>query len=506
MFPPAVPVALLSLLLAPMARAEFKFQPTVGLRQTYTDNAGLSRDEDARARFITQVSPGFSVLNNSPRLTLRADYTLNYYATNGDGDDTRTTRSQLRAAARATLLDELLFFDGSASISQQAISAFGPQVNDNDYARTNRADVKALRLSPSLRHQFGNTALLQARYAHETVDSGRELFGRSSTDTVSMNLSSGRSFGRTGWGLNLSEQQLSGARFGDSSVRSASANLSYMMAGGFSLTGVTGYDEYDYQSLGGQTKGKFWNLGFNWAPSARTSLSASAGKRFFGDSYSLRGLHRSRRSVWNISYDDTVSNARGQSVIPAGTDTAATIDRLLTAQFPDPLLRAQVVDAFIRANNLPPTLADNLHYLSNRYSLYRQLRASAGFNLARTTFIVSAFGSRREALSKPVEGGLAIELGDLTLNDNVRQRGTSAMLSMRMAGRSTLNVSLSNSHTTSESVRGREASNTALRVAMTRRFSQRANASVELHTAKGSTSQSHEYRENAVSAALSLTF
>ena len=217
-------------------------------------------------------------------------------------------------------------------------------------------------------------------------------------------------------------------------------------------------------------------------------------------------MHRSRRSVWNISYDDTVSNARGQSVIPAGTDTAATIDRLMIPQFPDPLVRAQAVDAFIRANNLPAALADNLHYLSNRYSLYRQARASAGFNFARTTVIFSAFGSRREALSVRPEGSPVIDLGDLTLNDNVRQRGASATLSMRLTGRSALNVSLTDSHTRSESVAGREASNTALRVAMTRRFSPRARASLELHTAKGTTAQLADYRENAMSAALSLTF
>lgn len=506
LFPPLVPVALLMLVSAPLARAEWKFQPTVSLRQTYTDNARLARSEDARSRFITSVSPGFSVLNDSARLTLRADYSLHYYASSGDGDDTNSARSQLQAAARATLLDDLLFFDGSASIAQQAISAFGPQVNDNDYARANRTDVKTLRLSPYLRHQFGSTAQLLARYSHDEVDSGRELFGRSSTDTVMVNLASGPLFRRLGWGLNLTEQQLSEARFGDSSVRSASANLRYMMVGGFSLTGTTGYDEYDYQSLGGVTKGRFWNLGFNWVPSSRTSVSASAGKRFYGDSYSLRALHRSRRSVWNINYDDTVANTRGQSVIPAGTDTAATIDRLLMPQFPDPLVRAQAVDAFIRANNLPAALADNLHYLSNRYSLYRQLRASAAFNLARTTLILSTFGSRREALSVRPEGSPVIELGDLSLNDNVRQRGASAMLSLRLTGRSALNVSLTDSHTRSDLADGREASNTALRVAMTRRFSQRARASVELHTARGATSQLAEYRENAVSAALSLTF
>lgn len=506
LFPPLVPVTLLTLLLAPPVRAEFKFQPSLGLRQTYTDNAGLTRDEDARARFITSISPGFSVLNNNPRLTLRADYSLHYYATHGDGDDTRSSRSQLQAVARATLLDDLLFFDSSASISQQAISAFGPQVNDNDYVRANRTDVKTVRLSPHLRHQFGSTAVLQARYAHDVVDSGSALFGRSTTDTVSMQLASGPLFRRIGWNLNLTEQQLSEARFDDSSVRSATASMSYLMWGGFRLTGATGYDEYDYQSLGGPTKGKFWNLGVHWVRGSRTSLSATTGKRFYGDSHALRAMHRSRRSVWNISYDDTVANARGQSVIPAGTDTAATIDRLLIPQFPDPLMRAQAVDAFIRANKLPAALADNLHYLSNRYSLYRQLRASAGFNTARTTVIVSTFGSRREALSVRPEGSPVIDLGDLTLNDNVRQRGSSAMLSLRLTGRSALNVSLTDSHTRSDAADGREASNTALRVAMTRRFSQRANASVELHTAKGTTAQLAEYRENAVSAALLLTF
>lgn len=505
LFPPLVPAALLSVLVAGPAHAAWQFEPSVRLRQTYTDNVGLSADADRRGRFITSVSPGFSVTNNSPRLTLRANYTLNYFASSGDSDDTPETRSQLQAGARATLIDELLFVDASASIAQQAVSAFGPQINDNDFARANRAEVKTLRVSPYLRHQFGSAAVLQARYNHDEVDSGRALFGRSTSDTANISLASGPLFRRVGWGLNLNAQELSEARFGDSSVRSAGANLNYMLLRSFSLTAAAGYDEYDYASLGGKTKGKFYHLGFNWVPSPRTSLGASAGKRFYGDSYSLRALHRSRRTVWNVNYDDSVSNARGQSVIPAGTDTATTIDRLLMAQFPDPAMRAQAVEAFIRANNLPPALADNLNYLSNRYSLYRQLRASAGFNTARTTVIISAFGSRREALSVRPEGSPVIDLGDLTLNDDVRQRGASAVASMRLTGRSALTVSLTESRSQAGST-DLEASNTALRVAMTRRFSPRANASVEARTAKGSTSGRAGYRENAVSAALSLTF
>ena len=104
----------------------------------------------------------------------------------------------------------------------------------------------------------------------------------------------------------------------------------------FSLTALGGYDSYDYQSLGGNSGGQAWQLGVDWQPSARTRLQASAGKRYYGNSYSLQAQHRARVSVWTASYNDSVTSTRQQFLLPSTVDTVSLLDRLFYRHHPRP--------------------------------------------------------------------------------------------------------------------------------------------------------------------------
>lgn len=504
---PLVPAALLGLLLAPHAHAAWQVVPSVTLRQIYTDNVALSRDEDARSRFITEIAPGLNLQNNGPRLKLSADYHYTYYAFDDDDvEGTRHSSAQLRADMRSTLLDDLLFFDADARVSQQAVSAFGPQVSGNGYAGANRANVRSYRVSPYLQHQFGTTAQAQLRYVRDSVDAGSAAFGSSDSDNLALSIASGPQFRRVGWGLQYNHQRLSESGVQDAIVRMVNVNLRYRLLNSFSLTAGGGYDEYDYQSLGGKTEGKSWNTGFEWTPSARTSLMLGAGKRYYGDSYSLQALHRSRHSVWSINYSDSVSTTRSQYLLPATIDTAATLDRLFTPQIADPVARRQAVDAYIRANQLPLALADNIHYLSNRFFLMKQLRASTAFSSARTTLVLSAFGQRREALSMEQAGSALSGSFENRLNENTDERGGSALFNMRLSGRSSLGASLTRTRSMSKSL-NIESRHTSAQLVFSHQFSPRTQGLFELRRTSGSTgSQIADYRENAATASLSLRF
>lgn len=502
-----VPAAVAALLAAPCARADWKFTPTFDLRETWTDNVALSRDDEAKSRFVTELAPGFTVLNRGPRLKLSANYQLRYFAFDDDGiEGVRHAQSQFRGAARATVIDDLLFVDADGAVGQQAVSAFGPQVNSNGYATANRANVKTWRVSPYLLHRFGNTANAAVRYTHDSVDAGREGFGDSTSDVLMMNLNSGRTFRRIGWGVQYSHQRVDDSIAPESSVKMASVNARYRLGQDFNLTASAGYDEYDYQSDGEPTKGRFWQGGIEWTPSPRTSLVAGAGKRYYGDTYNLQALHRSRRSVWSINYSDSVTTTRSQLLLPATIDTASMLDRLFTAQIPDPVARAQAVDAYIRATGLPAALADSINYFSNRFILQKQFQASVALNSARTTLILSAFDSRREGLSLIQTDSLLTGPASARINDDTTQRGGSALWNMRLTSRSGINASWTSSRTQSHGT-GLSSKNAALRLAVTRQFSPKVRGAFEARRVSGTTAdQVASYRENALTASLSLQF
>jgi uncharacterized protein (PEP-CTERM system associated) len=500
------PLAMLALALSPECQAAWKFSPKAELRETYTDNVSLAADELATSQLVSELSAGFTLANNGPRLKLLADYELHRYAYSDQPQaGTNQSQRQFRADAKARLVDDLLYFDGNASIGQQAISAFGPQPSGNGYASANRTEIKTYRVSPYLAHRFGAFASSELRYTRDAVDSGSVGLGNTRGDTVALNVASGEVFRTLGWGLQYTRQQLDDSIAQDSTSENALASLRYRISQGFSLTANGGYDKYDYQSLGGKTRGASWSTGFLWTPSLRTSIQASVGKRYFGSSKSLLATHRSRRTVWSVNYNDAVTTTRSQFLLPATIDTAALLDVLFTPTFPDPQARQQAVDAYMRATRLPASLADSINYLSNRFILQKQLQASAAFIGARSSLVLSVFDTRRTALSSQLADSALLGGSLVTLNDNTRQTGGNALATYRISPRSNVNLSATYSNTDSLST-GITDTNKALRLSLTRQFQPRLKGEIEVRRVHGTaaTLNGRSYRENAVAASLSM--
>ncbi len=504
-----MPVALLALLAAPLCRADIKFRPSVDLRETYTDNIGLTNDANKQSRFVTEVAPGFNLSSRSRRIKLNADYRFHYYAYDDKGiEGARHAHSQLNADVDAELIDDLLYFDGSASIGQQPVNAFGPAINQNAYAGANTSNVKAYSLSPYLRKRFGSFASAQLRYTRDHVDTGLPVIGETTGDFLRLNVASGQAFRTVGWGFSASRSRLDErSDFPTTNVKNISANVSYRVTGELALTLAGGHDEYDYQSIEGPTKGKFHQVGFEWVPGPRTSVTASAGRRYYGDSYFLQALHRSRRSVWSINYNDSVTTSRAQYLLPATIDTASMLDKLFMPDIADPAMRRLAVDAYIRATGLPAALADNINFFSNRYVLQKQLQASVAYSTAKTTTVLSVFDMRNDALSSTQTDSPLTGSGSSTLNVNTRQRGASALWNWRLNSRSGVNVSLTSARVASLSQPGLTSTNRAIRVGATRQIGRKLRGAVEARRVSGLAALgAGTYRENAVSASLSLLF
>lgn len=502
--PLAVPLTLAALLLAPPARADWTVTPTADLRETYTDNVALQDDAHAHGEFVTEITPGLLVQHKGPRLTLDAKYKLQYFALqHHDVSGTNRSAQQLQADAHAKLIEDVLFVDASAARGQQNISPFGQLVVDNNYASANRAEVKSWRISPYMLQRFGSDATAELRYARDAVDTGRTGLGNTDGDTLSLKLNSGTAFRTTGWGLQLSEQHINSNIANDSTVKTANANLRYKIAPTLDLTAGAGYDSYDYQSLGGATSGGAWNAGFAWNPSHRTSLSASLGHRYFGPSRILKALHRSRHTVWNIDYNDSVTTTRANFLLPSAVDTAALLDGLFTPSYPDPVERQRAIDAYIQSTGLPPSLADNVNYFSNRYSLQKQFRASVGFSEGRTSAMFSIFHVRRDALSVRESDSALLGSSLNTINDNTTQKGFSATWDYRVNGRTNLSLISDITDNTSRSS-GLKARSSAVRFALHHQLAAKMQGTLEVRRVNGALLAGSPYTENAVAASLNM--
>lgn len=505
------PLAAFALLCPHSAQAQaqrggWTFTPTLELRETYTDNVALERDELAQSQLVTEITPGFRLAHRGPRLYLRSMYQLQYFAMQ-DKDISGTNRSarKAQADAKARLVDDLLFLDAAASISQQGVSPFGPQASDNAYSSLNRAEITTWRVSPYLTQRYGDTANGELRYTRDSVSGERSGLNDTEGDTLALSLSSGKAFRTLGWNASASRSDVK-ARF-DRSYSSQTANVNalyrYSPALTFRIGG--GYDSYDYTALGGVNSGAAWTAGLTWTPSRRTSVQASIGRRYFGPSRALSALHRSRRTVWNIDYSDAVATSRSNFLLPQTVDTAALLDGLFAASFADPVERQRAVEAYIRETGLPASIDNSINFFTNRYSLQKQWRASAAFRAARSSAVVNLYHTRRDALSIRETDAPLLGNSVFAINDNVTQKGGSVVLSYRATGRTILNLIGDYSNQESRSI-VQGTSNKSLRFSMRHRLPAGAIASLEMRRVQGSTlvQNGRNYRENAIAAALSL--
>jgi uncharacterized protein (PEP-CTERM system associated) len=496
---------LVGLAFAPCSRAEVKFTPSVSLNGTWTDNVNLSQSGQGRSEFVTELTPGFTLAENNPRLQVNASYQYHQFAySDKNVSNLRNSGSELQADLKSRVIEGLLFLDATATRSQASVSAFGPQFSDNPYTSNNRAEVSTWSISPYVAHRIGTSANLLARYTRDSVSTGHIGYGNTQSETATIALNSMKER-RVGWNLSFDRQLLSDKLSGDTSSYNAQAGLSWRVLPPLMLTASAGYDAYDYNGLGGKTQGKSWNIGYQYTPSQRSSLTMRFGRRYFGKSRNLAALHRSRNTTWNISYDESVVTSRSQFLLPATVDTASVLDRLFIPNFPDPILRRQAVEAYLRASGLPLSLANDVNYLTNRYMLQQQFQASAGLTGVRSTLLLTVYDTRRNALSVQQSDSQLLGSSLSNLNDNTHQRGFAASMSYRLSSQGNAYAILDANRADSLST-GIRQNNKGLRIGMRHQWRSKLQGNVELRRLQGSTEGINQsYTENAISATLSMT-
>lgn len=508
--PRMLPLAAAMLLAAPASHAQWTVTPAVSISETWSDNSQLRDDDLAVSQFVTEVRPSLTITGRSRRLNLSAFAAWDQYSYSKRDEMFRPADNQRRysGSLQGTLVEQLLYVDASASRSRRSVLAFGPSGEDNLYSNDNATDVTSWSVSPYLVRRFGRDTTMQLRYTRDALDGGmRNAFGPSDGNTYSFNLANGTSLRTIGWSLNYVRQDLENNLVGDSSSELANASLRYQYSRVWAATATAGYDKYDFEGPADISKGHSWSVGGVWTPSLRTSVQASVGRHLYGKTGSLVATVRSRRTVWELVYADSITSSRQQFMQSATNDTAAMLDRLFNTAIPDPVERQRAVAAYMLANGLPVGVAESVAYLSNRYARQKELRGSFAYRYARGTALLSAYRSERNALSNQQSDSPLLGTALTSLNDNIRQHGVNASVVFHLNGRSNLtsgaNYRYSESLTT-----GIESQQRDLYVRMSRELGRNVNSSLEVRRRSGNTDFAgrRDYTENAVVANLNMSY
>lgn len=318
-------------------------------------------------------------------------YFLSGVARFGGGDDNDLNHN-LNAAGKAELMEDFLFLDANARISQELISLLGSPA-DATINGSNRATTASYSLSPYIQQRFGSFADAEARYTLSGVLFEDNAASDLLSNEFTASLNSGSRFNTLTWGLGYS--------FRDVSDRSDDVNdtsytyervdltLGHVLTRKFRLTGNVGHEWIEYDSAlaaGNNRDDSIWSAGFAWTPSRRTSIEASVGERFFGNTYSLLASYRARESFWSASYIEDVNDI-SRTTLTEGTTYVWLCDgRFIETAFSiEPASGCVLVGT---RDGLIPSLANGL-FVSKTF------RAGVSWGIRKMTYSVNVFDITR---------------------------------------------------------------------------------------------------------------
>ena len=481
--------------------------PTLSVTQQFTDNRNLSAN-NPQAESITVFSPGVRMALRSSKVQGAVDYSLNgsYYARQTAAN---SFRNALASSLSAEIIDGHAFVNANATISRQSISAFGLQGERPSEISANSVEQRSLTISPTLRGRLFGDVELSARLSSSLLSTSNNQ--NNAGNASNLNSSTGKSTNQSaglslsdnsravGWGLDLTRSVAdfdAGRKTTQDALR---ASLTYLPIPDLRAFVNAGIERNDVLTTNQQAN-TTWGGGINWQPTPRTQLGLTGDRRFFGNSYSLNFSHRFKRSV--VAYTDSRSSTQNT----AGAGAALTTYDIYFLQFaslePDPALRDVLVRNFLRAAGLNPNERLSGGFVSNALSLQQSRNLSMSVQGVRSTAVLSVFRTRTQRLD-----AVSNALDDLSRVDVLAQSGWSLSLSHRLTPTASAVVSASQQRTAgSGAVAGNGLKNglKSLSASWSDQIARRASLSV---TARHSQADSaNAYKENSLSASLSLSF
>ncbi len=287
--------------------------PSIEVAETYSDNINLAPAGRKEWDLVTEVTPGLSVHGQSARLKADADYRLQNLLYVHDPSRS-TVNNRFKGNASAEVVQDHLFFDTSAVVTQVAIDP--SQSSEHDTINSvPRSDVYSLRVGPRYQQNLGGYAKMNAKYSYGIVRYGNGGASDADLSRADLNIGSGRHFTRLGWNLSYYDDRVnrsSKSRIGDVKHQVAVADVSYALTRHFSVIGRAGYEHHEFDTRQqGFENGSYTAAGIQWRPNRHTKIDALYGDRY--QSASISWVPTQRTSV-RVGWRDTKVGANiGQS-------------------------------------------------------------------------------------------------------------------------------------------------------------------------------------------------
>lgn len=458
------------------------FKPTLTINERYSDNIALTATDKTES-FLTEVTPGFILNSRGARGSVFVDYGLQALLYSHDSDAS-THYHQLAARMNSHWLDKRLTLDTDARIAQQNTNSTGPLGNGNYNLTGNRSETRSFGFTPSWKSHLGNDATFEARWKLTYVDSEASDLSGTTSNSLGLRLGNGSAFNRVPWNIAYQVRSSDASSRNGNRDSSITGTVGYIASRKTRVSLTAGKDFNNGTSSGfDRASGSFWNLGIDWAPSVRTHLGATAGRRFSGSSYGLDFSHRTRKSTWALNYVESITDAyqqiNGADVYLCGGSFLLFVP---TGTQPEPgtCSNPLLIGVYIPDNAL-----------QNQSSLSKSWSGVTTYSTGKSVFSLNYRQSQREQLSS-------------SINESNDTYNLSGSWSLRLNPRLSSSLSLASIHTESIDIQNDDWS---LAWVLSYRLARQATGALELRRVeRDSDSSTGPYTENSLSARLNMSF
>jgi len=380
----------------------------INVRGTATDRGRL--DRESGSDFILGVSPRLSVRSRGAQVRLNATVGVDHVRYTKHTDDDYT-QPLVNADMLATVVDNLLFVDGSVSVDRRAVSPHSVQTAD--VPSDEQVKTGIFRLSPRVEHRrpSGWNSLLRSDNIWSRR-SGQQI-GSDAGNTYSNNTEARieRTPERVGAGIEASHQTLRYEEDDEDVIRLDSARASL---------GVAVTPQFTAWVLGGAERSRFGDVTetdgdyggrVRWAPLERSVMTAEVRKRFFGTGFNVQWNHRHR------NFGFTLGGSREPVTQPDAVQLSGNIaqqfDAIYRARGYSEAQRDALVRAALNTYGLPGNLTDPVTLRVNSPQLSTTANGLISFMGRRTALIFSAYYRKLVQLQRSDDPVVALAPGDI---------------------------------------------------------------------------------------------
>jgi len=481
------------------ATARWQIIPQVTLSETYSDNVARAAAGSTQSGWVRDLSPGIGVTGAGPRVGGTFNYRLRDLAYSNQ-PQLNSRQNLLSSFATIEALENWLFIDARASITQQSTSAFAAQAQDLAGTGSNQTETTVYQVSPYLRGKFSDTAAYQIRFNQTGSHTNNGAVPATETSQWVQRIRNLPSSSKVGWSFDSDAMTIRNSTLGKKQNGRVSGSLIYDIYPELHASLMYGREMSNYAGSGTQistTPG----FGLEWSPGARTQFAAVKERRSFGEGHSLRFSHRT--PLLALLYSDTKdASVMANQIASAGQSSAyAMMSDLLTSSIPDPEARGQAVRSRLEQTGVSATSAGG-GFVTSRIFISRNREASAVLLGRRNTMTLTL--NQRD--SQSIGLGAATVTDSFSSSTDIRQQTASLAWTHRLSPSSTLTNSLSRLHTSGSGSAGLETSQYTQNAFLTSQIGLRTSASIGVRRARFASTVSPGYRENAFVGSLSIHF